>query len=100
MATFTIKKFPDDLALRLREAAKASRRSLTQEILSRLEHSLLPEDPRSKGGGYSVADQQAKAWEELGGKWESAMTLREEIDELYLGVRHAARLDAVRIPNH
>lgn len=84
MSTLTIKKFPDPLLSELKKKAEASRRSLTQEVLARLEASLLDHDigPSSKSS-YSEAEHQAAAWTTISGKWKSDLTVQEEIKQLY-----------------
>src|SRR5437867_2963153 len=80
MATVTIKKFPDQLLTRLKEKAVASRRSVTQEVLARLEASLAESaSPQSRQISYSEAERQAEAWAGLSGKWKSDLTVQEEV---------------------
>ena len=81
MASFTIKKFPDDLLHKLKGEAAAARRSLTQEVLIRLEASLQGGDVENMHS--SEAMKQTEAWLTLPGRWESPLTVREEIEHLY-----------------
>lgn len=84
MSTVTIKRFPEPLLSELKKKAGASRRSLTQEVLARLEASILNHDtgPSSKAS-YSEAEHQAEAWTALAGKWKSELTVQEEVKQLY-----------------
>jgi plasmid stability protein len=84
MSTLTIKKIPDSLLSELKKKAGASRRSLTQEVLARLEASLQHHEagPSSKAS-YSEAEHQAEAWTSIAGKWKSDLTVQEEIGQLY-----------------
>ncbi|MEY2485861.1 MAG: hypothetical protein QOH39_1509 [Verrucomicrobiota bacterium] len=84
MSTLTIKKFPDPLLSELKKKAGASRRSLTQEVLARLEASILDQDtgPTPKAS-YSEAEHQAEAWTAIAGKWKSHLTVHEEVKQLY-----------------
>jgi plasmid stability protein len=85
MSTLTIKKFPDPLLSELKKKAGASRRSLTQEVLARLEASILHHETGSSSkASYSEADYQAEAWSAIAGKWKSDLTVGEEIKLLYL----------------
>jgi hypothetical protein len=84
MSTLTIKKFPDPLLSELKKKAGASRRSLTQEVLARLEASVLDNDtPSSRNTSYSEAEHQTDAWKAISGKWKSDLTVEEEIKQLY-----------------
>ncbi len=94
MPSLTIKKFPDQLLLRLKEKALGSRRSLTQEVLSRLEDSLearglsaTTERPKLE------AERQVAAWKVLSGKWNSGLTVAEEIDSLYKARSRGRKVD-------
>lgn len=42
MATITVKNIPDELYRKLKAAAEINRRSINNEIISRIERSLLP----------------------------------------------------------
>ena len=83
MSTLTIKKFPDVLLARLREKATASRRSVTQEVLARLEASVHQAENDHSSSSYPDAERQADAWNAIGGKWRSKLTVQEEIKQLY-----------------
>jgi hypothetical protein len=83
MPTLTIKKFPDVLLARLKEKAIASRRSVTQEVLARLEASLQTKENEPGHVSYSESERQARAWEKIAGKWESNPSVHEEIKQLY-----------------
>jgi hypothetical protein len=83
MSSLTIKSFPDKLLTRLKKEAEAARRSLTQEVLFRLENSLMKKTVHKSGSEISEINKQTQTWEDLAGKWESSMTLKEEIDALY-----------------
>jgi hypothetical protein len=80
MPTLTIKKFPDKLLRALRREAENSRRSVTQEVLSRLEDSVGVKTRRTK---YQAIENQVASWSKLVGKWKSNLTVKEEIDRLY-----------------
>ncbi len=79
MPALTIKDFPDKLLAALRREAHRSRRSVTQEVLTRLEESVAPVN-RDK---YGWAGKQAAIWSKISGKWKSDLTVKEEINQLY-----------------
>ena len=84
MPTLTIKKFPDPLLSELKRKAGASRRSLTQEVLARLEASLLENQTGSSPKiSYGEAEHQADAWKAISGNWKSDLSVQEEIKQLY-----------------
>jgi len=84
MSTFTIKNFPNGLLKRLREEAGSARRSVTQEVLTRLEASLVePAAVKRTASSYSSVGDQVEAWMALSGKWKSKLTVKEEIEQLY-----------------
>ncbi len=83
MATLTIKKFPDSLLARLKRTAAGARRSVTQEVLVRLEDSLKKKPAGDEAPFSADAERQAAAWEALAGRWESTASVQEEIDSLY-----------------
>jgi len=88
MPALTIKNFPDKLLKKLRREAEGARRSVTQEVLRRLEDSVA-----SKGATNSrPLESQVKAWSRLSGKWKSNLTVKEEIDELYRARRRARKV--------
>ena len=82
MASLTIKKFPDTLLRNLKEEAREARRSLTQEVLIRLEHSLSKESRQQEFDRVEI-ERQATHWETLAGRWVSDLAVEEEIDQLY-----------------
>ena len=81
MASFTIKKFPDDLLRKLKTEAATARRSLTQEVLARLESSLGSGD--SAILTVSRGQEQANAWMNLPGTWGTEFSVEEEVEHLY-----------------
>jgi hypothetical protein len=88
MPALTIKNFPDKLLKALRREAEGARRSVTQEVLRRLEDSVA-----SKGATNSrPLESQVKAWSRLSGKWKSNLTVKEEIDELYRARRRGRKV--------
>jgi hypothetical protein len=88
MPALTIKNFPDKLLKTLRREAEGARRSVTQEVLRRLEDSVA-----SKGATNSrPLESQVKAWSRLSGKWKSNLTVKEEIDELYRARRRGRKV--------
>jgi plasmid stability protein len=84
VASLTIKKFPDELLDELKNRAAASRRSVTQEVLVRLDASLR-EIPSTEAGNDSrhEAERQADAWSSLAGKWKSSISVKDEIAQIY-----------------
>ena len=88
MSALTIKDFPDKLLAALRREAQRSRRSVTQEVLRRLEHSVAP----ASSGKYGSAPEQAATWSKLSGKWKSNLTVKEEIDQLYRARRRGRKI--------
>jgi hypothetical protein len=79
MSALTIKDFPNKLLNALKREARRSRRSVTQEVLRRLEESVAPVNR----GKYSSAERQAAIWSKISGKWKSNLTVKEEINRLY-----------------
>jgi len=79
MSSLTIKGIPDDLLERLRDRARAERRSLTQQVLVLLE----------KGLAIGVAAppdrvaEQVEAWRRLAGGWVSDESADDEIRHIY-----------------
>jgi plasmid stability protein len=70
MASLTLKNLPDDLLRALRRAAAKDHRSLTREIIHRLEASLRGrlEHPAPRLPEVSA---QVAAWRKLAGKWKA-----------------------------
>ena len=89
MASLTIKKFPAALLGKLKEEAREARRSLTQEVLIRLEHSLSKQRQGQEFDRIEI-ERQATHWETLSGRWVSDRAVEEEIDQLY-AARSAGR---------
>jgi hypothetical protein len=84
MSTLTIKKFPEALLSELKKKAGVARRSLTQEVLVRLEASIMAsETASSPKASYAEGEAQADAWKAMSGKWHSDLTVQEEIKQLY-----------------
>jgi plasmid stability protein len=83
MSTLTIKKFPEILLARLKEKAVASRRSVTQEVLARLEASLHERESERNQISHAEGERQARAWEGMAAKWKSNLSVHEEIKQLY-----------------
>jgi hypothetical protein len=79
MPALTIKEFPDKLLKKLRREADKSRRSVTQEVLRRLEDSV----GRKKVSKDEAMQKQITGWSQLAGKWKSNLTVKEEVDRLY-----------------
>ena len=79
----TIKGLPDELGAALKRAAERSHRSLNGEIVHRLTHSF--EGPVSEPITRLAEspDDVADAWTKLAGKWQSDLTLEDEIAALY-----------------
>lgn len=89
MASLTLKSLPDDLLRALRRAAAKDHRSLTREIIHRLEASLRgriePPAPRGRD-----ADAQVATWRKLAGKWKSDVDPATETERL-MGRRTSGR---------
>ncbi len=78
MPTLTLKNIPDDLYLRLKEAAKIHRRSLNSEILYRVERSLMSHKInvaekaaaarkiRELTAAYLISDEEIQAAKNMG----------------------------------
>jgi len=79
MPAVTIKNFPNKLLNKLRREANKSRRSVTQEVLRRLEDSVGGKTETK----YQAIENQVASWSKLAGKWKSNLTVEEEIDRLY-----------------
>jgi plasmid stability protein len=79
MPALTIKNFPDKLLNALRREAESRRRSVTQEVLKRLEESVAGKNHVNS----QLAEDQVEAWRKLSGKWNSHLSVKEEIDQLY-----------------
>jgi len=79
----TVKGLPDELGQALKRAAEQSHRSLNGEIVHRLSRSF--EGPVSEPVARLAEspDEVADAWAKLAGKWQSELTLEDEIAALY-----------------
>jgi hypothetical protein len=88
MPALTIKDFPNKLLTALKREAQRSRRSVTQEVLTRLEHSVAPTN-RAK---YGSSERQAALWSKISGKWKSNLTVKEEVDRLYRARKRGRRV--------
>jgi hypothetical protein len=79
----TLKGLPDELGQALKRAAERSHRSLNGEIVHRLSRSF--ERPREEAIPRLAEspDDVADAWTKLAGKWESDLTVEDEIAALY-----------------
>jgi hypothetical protein len=78
----TIKAIPDEVGAALKRAAERSHRSLNGEIIHRLSMSLAE---NARGPELYIAelpDAVADAWEALGGRWKSDLSLEEEVASL------------------
>ena len=93
MSTLTIKNFPNKLLKRLREEAECSRRSVTQEVLTRLEASVAEPSVANKStGSYQAVEDQVATWMALAGKWKSKLSVQEEIRQLYKARKHGRKV--------
>lgn len=88
MPALTIKDFPGGLLKALKREANKSRRSVTQEVLTRLEDSVAP----ANRGKYGSAEKQIAIWSKLSGKWKSNLTVKEEVDQLYRARKRGRRI--------
>lgn len=72
MASLTLKNLPGDLLRALRRAAEKDHRSLTREIIHRLQASVRRRAERPAHMAQDASAQVA-AWRRLAGRWESAV---------------------------
>jgi len=78
----TVKGLPEELGAALKRAAESSHRSLNGEIVHRLAHSF--EKPTETISRLAESpDDVADTWAKLAGKWQSDLTLEDEIAALY-----------------
>lgn len=87
MPSVTLKNIPPDLLAGLRARAKRDRRSLNSELLYLLEEVLAEDWPRRREGSVRTpvalgAEEQARAWERLAGRWQSDRSAAEEIADI------------------
>ena len=86
MISLTLKSIPESLVDSLREAAEVAHRSLNKEVIHRLqisfERSAVTYETPIPTGEFRVAEQAA-SWNRLAGKWESDLSIDEEIEALY-----------------
>lgn len=79
MSALTIKNIPDPLLSRLRTLADHDGRSLNREVIHLLEAAVVHRTTTGGGGTLAeLAAQQAAAWRNLEGRWESELSVREE----------------------
>jgi len=79
MTSLTLKGIPDDLMERLRERARAERRSLTQQALVLLEKGLATDVAAAEGH----VSEQVEAWRRLAGGWVSDESAEDEVRSIY-----------------
>lgn len=79
----TIKGLPDELGTALKRAAEQSHRSLNGEIVHRLAHSFERSASEPVLRLAESPDEVADAWAKLAGKWQSELSLEDEIAALY-----------------
>jgi len=79
----TLKGLPDELGQALKRAAEQSHRSLNGEIVHRLSRSFDIPPTESIPRLTESPDEVADAWVKLAGKWQSDLTLEDEIAALY-----------------
>jgi plasmid stability protein len=80
--SLTIKNIPVPVLQRLRRRALAERRSLTQQALLLLEQGLTAASAPHASRADAVHDQVA-AWRRLAGRWESDLSVEDEVREVY-----------------
>jgi plasmid stability protein len=85
MNALTLKSIPESLIESLRVAATSAHRSLNKEIINRLERSFVntPRHPDPDEWSSARVNEQADAWENLDGRWESDLSLEAEIEAMY-----------------
>ena len=79
----TVKGLPDDLGAALKRAAESSHRSLNGEIVHRLVHSFDKPTPERVSRLAESPDDVADAWTKRAGKWQSDLSLEDELAALY-----------------
>lgn len=82
MASLTLKDIPDELMDRLRQAARAERRSLTQQALQLIDGGLKARQRASELPSPEVA-RQVRRWRELAGRWASDQSFEEEVAAIF-----------------
>ena len=86
VASLTIKDIPPDLLEQLKKRAEAQRRSLTQEIIVVLSDAVTQSSDSFARG----RDEQVAAWRSLAGRWQSDVSVEDEVSAL-LSARTAGR---------
>ena len=81
MPSLTLKNIPDDLMDRLRQAARAERRSLIQQAFHLIDGGLA-EWEGSVGIPPAPVAEQVRRWRELAGQWQSSEDFDAEIDAI------------------
>jgi hypothetical protein len=80
----TIKGIPDEVGAVLKAAAERSRRSLNGEIVHRLIQSInAGVAPEMSSRVAETPDSVADSWAALAGRWQSDMSIEDEIASLY-----------------
>jgi plasmid stability protein len=79
----TVKGLPEELGTALKRAAESSHRSLNGEIVHRLVHSFDKPTPELVSRLAESPEDVANAWTKLADKWQSDLTLEDEIAALY-----------------
>ena len=80
----TIKGIPDEIGAALKAAAERSRRSLNGEIVHRLIQSMnAGVAPETSARVAETPDSVADSWAALAGRWQSDMSIEDEIASLY-----------------
>lgn len=80
----TIKGIPDEIGSALKAAAERSRRSLNGEIVYRLIQSMnAGGTPEMSSRLAETPDSVADSWAALAGRWQSDMSIEDEIASLY-----------------
>lgn len=78
MSSITLKDVPEELLVRLRNAAARERRSLNQEALVLIEGGLTALETAEER-----AQRQITAWRSLAGRWVSEAAFEDEVAAIY-----------------
>jgi plasmid stability protein len=93
MASVTIENMPDELLERIRQRAQADKHSMSMEVIGLLEKALSNEAVNSETLLKQQAREQAAAWLKLAGRWQSDLSVAEEIEAVYESRTQGRKID-------
>ncbi len=93
MASVTITDIPSDLLARLRERAAADKRSLNREVIHLLDTVLSGEREADLARYERQAQDHARLWTALAGRWQSKCDTASEVKAIYARRTKGRRVD-------